>query len=64
MNLNNPVIKPRESTPHIGIFGKTNLGKSSIINILTGQQTSIVSETPGTTTDPVKKEWKYRVLGQ
>ncbi|HOF80395.1 MAG: [FeFe] hydrogenase H-cluster maturation GTPase HydF [Bacteroidales bacterium] len=63
MNLNNPVIKPRESTPHIGIFGKTNLGKSSIINILTGQQTSIVSETPGTTTDPVKKRMEIPGIG-
>lgn len=41
--------------PRIGIFGKMNVGKSSIINALTGQQVSLVAEQPGTTTDPVKK---------
>ena len=41
--------------PHIGIFGKMNVGKSSLINALTGQQVSVVAEHPGTTTDPVKK---------
>lgn len=40
---------------HIGIFGRVNAGKSSLINILTGQATSVVSEVPGTTTDPVRK---------
>ncbi|MCQ2410065.1 MAG: [FeFe] hydrogenase H-cluster maturation GTPase HydF [Elusimicrobiaceae bacterium] len=41
--------------PHIGIFGRVNVGKSSLINALTGQDTAVVSDTPGTTTDPVKK---------
>ncbi len=41
--------------PHIGIFGKMNVGKSSLINSLTGQQVSVVAQHPGTTTDPVKK---------
>jgi [FeFe] hydrogenase H-cluster maturation GTPase HydF len=47
--------KGREDKPHIGIFGRRNLGKSSLINALTGQEVAIVSEQPGTTTDPVKK---------
>ena len=41
--------------PRIGFFGKMNVGKSSIVNALTGQQVSVVAQTPGTTTDPVKK---------
>ncbi len=41
--------------PHIGIFGKMNVGKSSLVNALTGQQVSVVAQHPGTTTDPVKK---------
>lgn len=41
--------------PHIGIFGKMNVGKSSLINALTGQEVSVVAEHPGTTTDPVRK---------
>ena len=41
--------------PHIGIFGRRNVGKSAIINALTGQQIAIVSDVSGTTTDPVKK---------
>ncbi len=41
--------------PHIGIFGRMNAGKSSLINVLSGQDTAVVSAVPGTTTDPVKK---------
>ncbi len=41
--------------PHIGIFGKMNVGKSSLLNVLTGQNVSVVADQPGTTTDPVKK---------
>lgn len=41
--------------PRIGFFGKMNVGKSSIVNALTGQQVSVVAQTPGTTTDPVRK---------
>lgn len=46
---------------HIGIFGRRNSGKSTLINLLTGQETAIVSDKPGTTTDPVKKS--VEVLG-
>ena len=40
---------------HISIFGRRNAGKSSLINALTNQSLAIVSEVPGTTTDPVSK---------
>ncbi len=45
----------RDLKPHIGIFGRRNVGKSTFINILTGQEVAIVSDIPGTTTDPVKR---------
>lgn len=45
----------KDLKPHIGIFGRMNNGKSSIINKLTGQPMAIVSDQAGTTTDPVKK---------
>ena len=48
---------------HIGIFGKRNAGKSSLINALTGQKIAIVDETPGTTTDPVGKAMEIAGLG-
>lgn len=48
---------------HIGIFGLRNVGKSSIINSITGQNLAIVSDTPGTTTDPVKKAMELLPLG-
>ncbi|MBN2363905.1 [FeFe] hydrogenase H-cluster maturation GTPase HydF [candidate division WOR-3 bacterium] len=48
---------------HIGIFGKRNAGKSSLINALSGQNTAIVSEVPGTTTDPVFKSMELAPLG-
>ena len=48
---------------HIGIFGCRNAGKSSIVNALTNQELSIVSDTPGTTTDPVKKAMELLPLG-
>lgn len=48
---------------HIGIFGKRNAGKSSIINMLTNQEVSIVSATPGTTTDPVSKPIEINGIG-
>jgi len=51
----------KESTPHIGIFGKRNVGKSSFINCITHQEIAIVSDVAGTTTDPVKKS--YEILG-
>ena len=49
--------------PHIGIFGVRNSGKSSLINAITEQNISIVSETPGTTTDPVGKAMEILPLG-
>lgn len=57
-----------QSTPkgmriHIGIFGKRNVGKSSILNVLVNQDISIVSETAGTTTDPVEKSMELLPLG-
>jgi len=48
---------------HIGLFGRRNTGKSSVINQLTGQDLSIVSSMPGTTTDPVKKAVEIPGLG-
>ncbi len=47
--------KGKDLKPHIGIFGRRNNGKSSIINMLVGQDVAIVSDFAGTTTDPVKK---------
>ena len=57
-----------QSTPsanrlHIGIFGKRNSGKSSLINAITNQSTALVSEVAGTTTDPVYKAMEIRGLG-
>ena len=49
--------------PHIAVFGCRNSGKSSLINALTGQQVAIVSEIPGTTTDPVKKVMELDGVG-
>ena len=48
-------MKGNELKPRIGIFGRRNYGKSSLINYLTGQNIAIVSDTPGATTDPVRK---------
>ncbi len=48
---------------HIGIFGRRNAGKSSLINALSGQSAAIVSEVPGTTTDPVFKSMELSPLG-
>jgi [FeFe] hydrogenase H-cluster maturation GTPase HydF len=55
--------KGREYKPHLGIFGRRNFGKSSLINTLTGQSVAIVSEQPGTTTDPVKKSMEIPGIG-
>ena len=56
-------MKGRDLKPHIGIFGRRNNGKSSLINVLTGQETAIVSEIAGTTTDPVKKSIEIAEIG-
>jgi len=57
------VKKGKEIRPHIGIFGKRNIGKSSLINVLAGQEVAIVSDVPGTTTDPVSKNMEIGGLG-
>lgn len=54
---------PKGERKHIAIFGKTNTGKSSLINFLTKQDLSIVSDTKGTTTDPVYKNMEIIGLG-
>ncbi len=48
---------------HIGFFGMRNAGKSSLVNAITGQNLSVVSDTKGTTTDPVKKAMELLPLG-
>lgn len=60
MSLNNT---PASERLHIGIFGKRNAGKSSLINALTGQNLAIVSDVKGTTTDPVLKSMELLPLG-
>ena len=60
MSLNNT---PSAERIHIGIFGRRNAGKSSLINALTGQNLSIVSDVKGTTTDPVLKAMELLPLG-
>jgi [FeFe] hydrogenase H-cluster maturation GTPase HydF len=53
----------KNDSPHIGIFGRRNSGKSSLINLLTGQDIAIVSEQAGTTTDPVRKSVEIFGIG-
>ena len=60
MSLNNT---PSAERIHIGIFGKRNAGKSSIINAITGQNLAIVSDVKGTTTDPVLKAMELLPIG-
>lgn len=55
--------KGRESKPHIGIFGRRNNGKSSLINAITGQDIAIVDAQAGTTTDPVRKSIEIFGIG-
>jgi [FeFe] hydrogenase H-cluster maturation GTPase HydF len=55
--------KGKESKPHIGIYGRRNNGKSSLINRLAGQDIAIVSDFAGTTTDPVKKSFEITGFG-
>ncbi len=54
---------PRALRLHIGIFGRRNVGKSSLLNAITRQRVSIVSESAGTTTDPVEKPMEMLPLG-
>ena len=60
MSLNATVSAER---PHIAFFGRRNAGKSSIVNAITNQRLSVVSDTPGTTTDPVQKAMELLPLG-
>jgi len=54
---------PQGERVHIALFGRRNVGKSSLINALTGQEVSIVSDVKGTTTDPVYKAMELLPLG-
>lgn len=54
---------PKANRLHIGIFGKRNAGKSSLLNALVNQEVAIVSEIAGTTTDPVEKTMEFLPLG-
>ncbi|HDM77850.1 MAG TPA: [FeFe] hydrogenase H-cluster maturation GTPase HydF [Deltaproteobacteria bacterium] len=56
-------VAPKGLRLHIAIFGRRNVGKSSILNALTRQNVSIVSDTPGTTTDPVEKAMELLPIG-
>ena len=60
MGLNDTVSAER---PHIGFFGLRNAGKSSVVNAVTGQNLSVVSEVKGTTTDPVQKAMELLPAG-
>lgn len=57
------MITPNGERVHIGFFGKRNAGKSSLINCVTGQELSVVSDVKGTTTDPVQKQMELLPLG-
>ena len=54
---------PRSLRTHVGLLGRRNVGKSSVLNALTRQEVAIVSPTPGTTTDPVEKPMELLPLG-
>ena len=54
---------PSADRLHIAFFGKRNAGKSSLMNAVTNQPMAIVSDTPGTTTDPVSKAMELLPLG-
>ncbi|MBQ8186239.1 MAG: [Clostridia bacterium] len=60
MSLNNT---PSGERIHIGFFGMRNAGKSSVVNAVTGQELSVVSDVKGTTTDPVKKAMELLPIG-
>lgn len=60
MGLNNT---PSANRVHIGFFGRRNAGKSSVVNAVTGQDLAVVSDTKGTTTDPVYKSMELLPIG-
>ncbi len=63
MDVSNLNMTPSSERVHIVFMGRMNSGKSSLINALTGQHTSIVSEVRGTTTDPVRKAMEINGIG-
>lgn len=54
---------PQATRLHVAIYGRRNVGKSSLINALTGQQVSLVADVPGTTTDPVRRAMELHPIG-
>jgi len=54
---------PSANRVHIGFFGRRNAGKSSVVNAVTGQELAVVSDTKGTTTDPVYKSMELLPIG-
>ena len=56
-------LTPKSLRLHIGLFGRTNVGKSSFLNMVAGQDVAIVSTVPGTTTDVVEKPMELLPLG-
>lgn len=54
---------PSSERVHIGFFGRRNAGKSSVVNAVTGQELAVVSDTLGTTTDPVMKAMEILPMG-
>ncbi|MBO5387796.1 MAG: 50S ribosome-binding GTPase, partial [Lachnospiraceae bacterium] len=60
MSLNST---PQANRIHIGFFGRRNAGKSSVVNAVTGQELSVVSDVKGTTTDPVTKAMELLPMG-
>ena len=60
MSLNDT---PSGERVHIGFFGRRNAGKSSVVNAVTGQSLAVVSDTKGTTTDPVSKAMELLPMG-
>ena len=60
MSLNST---PSADRVHIGFFGRRNVGKSSVVNAVTGQELAVVSEVKGTTTDPVQKAMELLPVG-
>jgi len=54
---------PKSLRLHIALFGRTNVGKSSFLNLVSGQEVSIVSAQPGTTTDVVEKPMELLPIG-
>lgn len=61
--MNDMNSTPKGNRIHIGFFGKCNAGKSTLINMLTGQEVSLVAQVAGTTTDPVSKAMEILPLG-